>query len=53
MTTGMQVPTGSMALGIPAKLRDGGDDLEATIRAGMHSYVDRGPRYRAELRRLA
>jgi len=52
VTNGMEVPSGHMALGIPAKLRPGGDDLAAGIRLGMESYVARARRYRQELRRL-
>ncbi len=52
VTNGMEVPSGHMALGIPAKIRPGGDDLEAGIRMGMLSYVARAQRYRAELRRI-
>ena len=52
VTNGMEVPSGMMALGIPAKLRPAGHDLEHTIRLPMESYVARCTRYRAELRRL-
>jgi carbonic anhydrase/acetyltransferase-like protein (isoleucine patch superfamily) len=52
VTNGMAVPSGSMALGVPAKIRPGGEDLEAGIRLGMESYVARGVRYRQELRRI-
>lgn len=48
---GTVVPARAMALGIPAKIR-----LDAVvpemISLGMQSYVDRGHRYRAELRRI-
>ena len=48
---GTVVPSGSMALGIPAKIRP--DSVTPDMIAlGMQSYVDRGHRYRAELRRL-
>ena len=48
---GMVVPSGAMALGIPAKIRP--DSVTSDMIAlGMQSYVDRGHRYRAELRRL-
>ncbi len=48
---GMEVPTGAMALGVPAKLR------EDTVTPGhfdeaVASYIERGRRFRAELRRL-
>lgn len=48
---GTVVPTGAMALGIPAKIRPDAVTAEM-ISLGMASYVDRGHRYRAELRRL-
>jgi carbonic anhydrase/acetyltransferase-like protein (isoleucine patch superfamily) len=49
---GMEVPTGAMALGVPAKLREG------TVSPGqfadaVESYVERGRRFRQDLRRLA
>jgi len=48
----MVVPSGAMALGVPAKLREG------TVEAGQFEeavelYVERGERYRRELRRLS
>lgn len=49
---GMEVPTGSMALGVPARLREGavtpGQFEEAVL-----SYVARGRRFRTELRRIS
>ncbi|WP_426573523.1 gamma carbonic anhydrase family protein [Aquihabitans sp. McL0605] len=48
---GTVVPTGSMALGIPAKIRPDCVTPDM-ISLGMQSYVDRGRRYRAELRRI-
>ena len=48
---GSVVPARAMALGIPAKIR-----LDAVtpemISLGMRSYVERGHRYRSELRRV-
>lgn len=49
---GMVVPTGAMALGVPARLRLDAVDATALIEPGMRSYVARGHRYRAELRRI-
>ncbi len=40
-----------MALGVPAKLREGGGKLDR-IREDAASYVEKGRRYRAELRRI-
>ncbi len=53
VTNGMEVPSGAMALGVPAKLRETGRDLAPLIQPGMESYVARGARYRRDLRRLA
>lgn len=48
---GTVVPSGAMALGIPARIRP--DTVTADmISLGMASYVERGHRYRHELRRL-
>lgn len=47
----MVVPSGAMALGVPAKLREG-VVTRGMIEVGMLSYVDRGRRYRRDLRRL-
>jgi carbonic anhydrase/acetyltransferase-like protein (isoleucine patch superfamily) len=48
----MEIPTGAMALGVPARLREG------TVTAGQFeeavvSYVERGRRFRTELRRIS
>ncbi len=48
----MVVPSGAMALGVPAKLRADSVDSATMIEPGMHSYVHRAVRYKAELRRL-
>ncbi len=45
----MEVPSGTMALGVPAKIRERApnpDDIAAAVR----SYADRGARYLRELR---
>jgi len=49
---GTEVPSRAMALGVPAKIRPDAVDPEAMIRLAMLSYVERGARYRKELRRL-
>jgi carbonic anhydrase/acetyltransferase-like protein (isoleucine patch superfamily) len=49
---GMEVPGGMMALGVPAKLREGSAHQALLISGAMESYVARGPRYRVELRRI-
>jgi carbonic anhydrase/acetyltransferase-like protein (isoleucine patch superfamily) len=48
---GTVVPSGAMALGIPAKIRPDAVTPDM-ISLGMQSYVDRGHRYRTDLRRL-
>jgi carbonic anhydrase/acetyltransferase-like protein (isoleucine patch superfamily) len=47
----MEVPSGAMALGVPAKLRPDTVRPEM-ITEGVESYVARAERYRRELRRL-
>ena len=51
VTDRTEVPTGMMALGVPAKLREGGGKLDR-IREDAANYVEKGRRYKAELRRL-
>ena len=50
-SNGFEVPSGAMALGVPAKLRHDAVDI-AMIRHGAEFYRERGHRYRRELRRL-
>jgi carbonic anhydrase/acetyltransferase-like protein (isoleucine patch superfamily) len=45
------VPPGAMALGVPAKVREGASDAEQNLRDAQH-YVERGRRYRADMRRI-
>ena len=47
----MTVPSGTMALGVPAKIREADVDAEG-IRRSAALYVENARRYRAELRRL-
>ena len=47
----MEVPSGAMALGIPATIRPDTVDPER-IQRGVEFYVARGKRYAAELRRI-
>ena len=51
VTNNMVVPAGAMALGIPAKIREGAANPDE-IMMGMRSYVERSKRYRSDLRRL-
>ena len=48
---GMEVPKGAMALGVPAKLREGAVDPEQ-IAHPAREYVRNWERYRAEMRRI-
>ena len=48
---GMEVPSGAMALGVPATVRPG-VVKEGQFEQAVRLYVDNGRRYRAELRRL-
>lgn len=45
------VPPGAMALGVPAKIREGASDPATNLRDAQH-YVRRGHRFRAEMRRI-
>lgn len=47
----MVVPTGAMALGVPARLREGAV-TPGQFEEAAALYVERGRRYRAELRRV-
>jgi carbonic anhydrase/acetyltransferase-like protein (isoleucine patch superfamily) len=49
---GLDVPAGALALGIPARIQEGGAD-PAMIEHARSSYVRRARRYEADLRRLA
>jgi carbonic anhydrase/acetyltransferase-like protein (isoleucine patch superfamily) len=48
---GVEIPTGMMGLGVPAKLRESSMS-EADIRALADGYVAKAARYRAEMRRI-
>ena len=41
-----------MALGVPARVREGYEVPEGAYAYAVASYVERGKRFRAELRRL-
>ncbi len=49
--SGMRVPPGTIAVGTPAKIREG-VDTEPLIMPGVQNYVDRRVRFLEELRRL-
>lgn len=51
VTNGMVVPPGAMALGVPAKIRENASSYEQNVR-DADNYVQRGKRYRAEMRRI-
>jgi len=48
---GMVVPPGALAIGVPAKIREGASDPD-DIAHGVDGYINRGRRYAAELRRI-
>lgn len=47
-----EVPPRRMALGIPARVREGYEVPEDAYHYAVESYIERGKRFRAELRRL-
>lgn len=47
------VPPGRMALGVPARIREGYQVPEDRFRYAVESYVRRGERFRTELRRIS
>jgi len=49
---GVEVPSGALALGVPATIREGRASADA-IREGVDSYLLKCRQYRAELRRLS
>jgi carbonic anhydrase/acetyltransferase-like protein (isoleucine patch superfamily) len=51
VTNGTRVPPGALALGVPARIREGGADADM-IRVAAQSYVERARRFREGLRRL-
>ena len=51
LLNGMEVPSGALAVGTPAVIKEGKARL-SDIREGARSYVARTAQYRAELRRL-
>lgn len=52
VTQQMHVPPGALAIGVPAKIREGAAN-GAHIAMAAQSYVDRVERYRSGLRRLS
>jgi carbonic anhydrase/acetyltransferase-like protein (isoleucine patch superfamily) len=51
VTNGMQVPPGAMAVGVPARIKEGGAD-PVFIAANVQAYVDKVTKYKQLLRRL-
>jgi carbonic anhydrase/acetyltransferase-like protein (isoleucine patch superfamily) len=52
VTNGTEVPSGALAIGVPAKIKLGASSADA-IKAGADIYVENAKRYRTGLRRLA
>jgi carbonic anhydrase/acetyltransferase-like protein (isoleucine patch superfamily) len=50
---GMEVPSGAMALGVPAKLRADAVVADTMIAPNARAYVENGRRYLKELRRIS
>lgn len=48
-----QIPPRTMALGVPARVREGYEVPEGAFDYAVESYLQRGKRFRAELRRLS
>ena len=48
----MEVPTGMMALGVPAKLREVGPNQPFIQEIAVRDYAERGKLYRAQMRRI-
>jgi carbonic anhydrase/acetyltransferase-like protein (isoleucine patch superfamily) len=48
-----QIPARRMAMGVPARLREGYEVPEGYFDYAVSSYVQRGKRFRAELRRIS
>jgi carbonic anhydrase/acetyltransferase-like protein (isoleucine patch superfamily) len=48
-----EVPARRMAMGVPARLREGYEVPEGRYAYAVESYVQRGTRFRAELRRIS
>lgn len=53
VSPGFAVPARRMAVGVPARLREGYEVPEGRFAYAVESYVQRGKRFRAELRRLS
>ena len=51
VTNRMIVPPNAMALGVPAKIRENASSYDANLR-DAENYVQRGKRYRTEMRRI-
>jgi carbonic anhydrase/acetyltransferase-like protein (isoleucine patch superfamily) len=48
-----EIPPRSMAVGVPARVREGVEVPEGRMQYAVDSYVQRGKRFRAELRRIS
>ena len=52
VSPGAEIPPRRMALGVPARVREGYEVPEGVYDHAVRSYIQRGRRFRAELRRL-
>jgi carbonic anhydrase/acetyltransferase-like protein (isoleucine patch superfamily) len=48
-----EIPPRAMAMGVPARVREGHEVPEGAFQYAVDSYVQRGKRFRAELRRIS
>jgi carbonic anhydrase/acetyltransferase-like protein (isoleucine patch superfamily) len=53
VSPGVEIPPRRMALGVPARVREGYEVPEGVYAHAVESYIKRGKRFRAELRRIA
>lgn len=52
VSPGAEIPPRAMALGVPARVREGYEVPAGAFDYAVQSYIQRGKRFRAELRRL-
>lgn len=52
VSPGAEIPPRAMALGVPARVREGYEVPDGAFDYAVQSYIQRGKRFRAELRRL-
>jgi carbonic anhydrase/acetyltransferase-like protein (isoleucine patch superfamily) len=53
VSPGAEIPPRSMAMGVPARVREGHEVPDGYFDRAVQSYIRRGRRFRAELRRIS